>query len=277
MLHAPFRRLTLFLTERRSIARIAVFTVLLPAILITSSVFAQTDDDAPGDAVAIFDQAQDIHEKGDFEGAILLYKKALSIVPNFPEAEYQCGTAYLALRKADQAEAAFRKAIELRADWTLPMTSLGSLLVQKSQYSEAEKLLSKAIELEPQNFPAYAALTELRLKTKAPTAALKDLLAKLTESTAKARPPASVWSAKAALENALGDRQAAKRSLANALELDPQNIFALSELASIALDDGDVVKADEATAQLEKIDPALIRSGCSEPAFWLPAARPNRH
>ncbi len=110
MLQKPFRRLTLFLTERRSIARIAVFSVLLPAILVTSSVFAQTDDDAPGDAVAIFNQAQDVHEKGDLEGAILLYKKALSIVPNFPEAEYQCGTAYLALRKADQAEAAFRRA-----------------------------------------------------------------------------------------------------------------------------------------------------------------------
>ncbi len=137
------------------------------------------------------------------------------------------------------------------------MTSLGSLLVQKSQYSEAETLLGKAIELDGQNFPAYAALTELRLKTKAPTAALKDLLARLTDATAKARPPASVWSARAALENALGDRQAAKRSLANALELDPKNIYALSELASIALDDGDVVKADEATGQLEKIDPAL--------------------
>lgn len=257
MLHKPFRRLTLFLTEGRSIAGIAVFTVLFLTLFFGVSILAQTDDDAPGDAIAIFNQAQDVHEKGDLEGAILLYKKALSVVPNFPEAEYQCGIAYLALRKTDEAETAFRKALELRADWTLPMTSLGSLLVRKAQYSEAETLLSKAIDLDSQNFPAYAALAELRLTTKAPAASLKDLLARLTEATAKARPPASVWSAKAALENALGDRPAAKRSLANALALDPQNVYALSELASIALADGDTVKADEATAQLEKIDPAL--------------------
>lgn len=254
MLHKPFRRLTLFLTEGRSIGRIAVYAVLITGIFFSTNAAAQTDDDAPGDAVALFNLAQDVHEKGDLEGAIKLYKKALSVVPNFPEAEYQCGTAYLSLRRTDDAEKAFRRALELRPDWTLPMTSLGSLLVQKSQYTEAETLLGKAIELDGQNFPAYAALTELRLKTKAPTAALKDLLVRLTEATTKVRPPTSVWSAKAALENALGDRQAAKISLAKALALEPQNQYALVELASIALSDGDSDKANDAVSQLEKID-----------------------
>lgn len=257
MLQKPFRRLTLFLTEGRSFVRISVLAVLLPVLFLSASVFAQTDDDSPGDAVAIFNQAQDVHEKGDLEGAILLYKKALNIVPNFPEAAYQCGVAYLALRRTDEAEDSFRRALELRAEWTLPMTSLGSILIRKAQYTEAEALLSKAIDLDPQNFPAYAALAELRLTTKAPAASLKDLLMRLTEASAKVRPTASVWSAKAALENALGDRQAAKTSLSNALSLDPQNAYALAELASIALADGDAVKADEATAQLEKIDPKM--------------------
>ena len=96
-----------------------------------------------------------------------LYEKALEIIPEFPEAEYQRGNALLSLNKPDEAEKAFRHAIELRENWTLPMTSLGLLLVQKNEFEEAEKILTKTIQLSGINFLAYSALTDLRLKTKA--------------------------------------------------------------------------------------------------------------
>jgi tetratricopeptide (TPR) repeat protein len=59
-------------------------SILLP-------VHAQETDDPIQDAVAIFNQAQELHEKGDISGAIALYTKALKVFPDFPEAEYQCG------------------------------------------------------------------------------------------------------------------------------------------------------------------------------------------
>ena len=212
---------------------------------------AQGDEEAPN-AVALFNEAQDLHEKGDLAGAIILYDKALKIVPEFPEAEYQRGVAELSLGKTDEAEKSFRRAIELRPDWTLAMASLGSLLVGREKFIEADGLLQKVIELEPQNPAALTALTELKLRLNAPPVILQDLLSKLVALTAKANPTASLWAARAALEDALGKKALAKTSVANALAVDPNDRMALLQLADIALASADIVKANEIAARLEK-------------------------
>ena len=131
------------------------------------------ETDETGEAIALFNQGQDAHEKGDLKGAVEFYQKALKIIPEFPEAEYQIGAAYLALNQNADAEKSFRRAIELREDWSLPMASLGALLVQKDEFAEAEKILTKAVEIDEMNSPAFVALTDLRLKTKAAPEVLK--------------------------------------------------------------------------------------------------------
>lgn len=222
---------------------------------ILPSVSAQETDDPVQDAVAIFNQAQELHEKGDIAGAIVLYRKALKVFPDFPEAEYQCGSAQLSLGQTANAEKAFRRAVELRPDWTLPLTSLGSLLLSGGDLTAAEKVLAKALEIDDQSFPALAAMAELKLRSNAPAAVLNELLGKIIVQTGKAKPTASLWTARAALENALGRQQSAKSSLTNALALDPRNRFALSELTKIALAEGDTVKASETVSVLERIEP----------------------
>lgn len=233
---------------RRSLgaALLAGFSLLF---LNTSSV-AQGDDEQP-DAVAIFNKAQDLHEKGDLAGAIKLYDKAIKAEPAFPEAEYQRGIAELALGNSGEAEKSFRRAVELRADWTLAMAGLGSLLVQEDQPAEAGRLLSKVIELEPQHPTALAALTELRIKAKAAPNVLQELLTKVTALTTKANPTVDLWTARAALENALGQRNTAKTSLSNALSIDPKNRAALFLRADIAIFDGDIARAKDILARLD--------------------------
>lgn len=222
------------------------------AFLLPSFAAAQENGNVP-DPVAVFNSAQDLHEKGDLAGAIDLYKKALQIEPDFPESEYQCGIAHLALNQYAEAETAFRKAVELRPEWTLAMTSLGSLLVQHGKLAEAERLLSKVLELEPQNAPALAAIADLRIKTKASPAVLNDLLAKITILTLKANPTVSLWTARAALETELGKRDAARASLVNALKIDPKDRNALFQMADVALTEGDVVKAKEVVKILRSV------------------------
>ena len=201
------------------------------------------DEDNSGEAVALFNQGQDAHEKGDLVAALKFYDEALKIIPEFPEAEYQRGTAFLSLKKYDEAEKAFRHALAIREEWTLPMAQLGSLLVSKNQFNEAEKLLVKAAESDEQNFLAFSALTELRLKTKASPEVLRELLGKIQNLTSKANPTASVWAARAALESNLGDKKAAKQSLNRALSIEPENSFALSEKIEIALSESDFKSA----------------------------------
>jgi len=242
--------------SRHKTIRFSIAAALFCAILLAFSSFAsaQTDDDSP-DLVAIFNSAQDLHEKNDLAGALELYKKALKLEPNFPEAEYQCGIAYLALNQNTDAERSFRKAVELRDEWTLAMTSLGSLLVQTGQFDEAGRILTKTLELEPQNSAALSAITDLRLKTKASPAVLSELLIKVINLTSKANPTASIWTARAALETALGKNKDARMSTANALRIDPKNRNALLQTAELALEDGDIVKAKETARSLETLSP----------------------
>ena len=136
------------------------------------------------------------------------------------------------------------------------MAGLGAVLVRRNNFVEAEKYLTRAIEIDELNFPAYAAITELRLKTKASGDVLNTLLTKLRNLTAKANPTASVWASRAALENALGDRKTALLSAARALELDPKYQYALSTSADIALLEHDPASADAFVKRLETLAPA---------------------
>lgn len=237
-LRSVFRRLAF-------LALVVGMSLMMPPAI----ALAQAADDTP-DAVAIFNQAQDLHEKGDLAGAITLYEKALKSLAEFPEAEYQRGSAYLILGNTAEAEKAFRRAVELRADWTLALAALGSLLVHKDELTEAEKALKKVVEIEPNNPLALAGLADLRIRTNAAPDVLQGLLVKLVVLTAKANPPATLWTARAALENALGKRGPAKQSLESALAIDPKNRTALLLLADLALADGDIVRANQIAARL---------------------------
>ena len=216
----------------------------------------QEDDmDPSAEAIQLFNKGQDAHEKGDLKVAIENYEKAIKLIPEFPEAELQRGSAYQTLGKLAEAETAFRRAVELRDDWSLGLSYLGSLLVRKGKFSEAEKNLSKAIELDELSFPAYVAMTELRLKTRASSQILNELLDRLRVLTAKANPTASIWAARAAIENALADIKTAKISVARALELEPRNQLALSESASLAIVSDDPAAADGFVRRLELLAP----------------------
>jgi protein O-GlcNAc transferase len=213
------------------------FLYLFFIVCFISSAVAQEDP------IALFNQGQDAQEKGDNEAAIKLYDQALKLVPEFPEAEYQKATAYFSLKKLVEAEKSFRKAIELRPDWTLPMANLGALLVRKNSFAEADKILTQAISIDDSNSIAYIALAELRIKTKSTPAILKALLVKISALTSKQRPTAAVWASRGSLERALDDSASAKISLRKALEIEPLNQSALADSVEISLAESDYTRA----------------------------------
>lgn len=245
---------------------IAFMPVVIALAASTATIRAQSEPGDNDDPVAVFNAGQEQHEKGNLVEAIKLYEKAISIVTDFPEAEYQRGAAFLSLGRTDEAERAFRRALDLRPEWTLAMTSLGSLLVQKTP-TEAEPLLEKVVKAEPQNSLAMAALIELRLYAKAPKTVLYDLLAKVTAlTTGKANPTAALWTARAALESALGLMKDARASLANALVIDTGNRTVLLQAAEVALADGDPVRAK---ALVDRLRPL---AGTADQVKYLEAA-----
>jgi tetratricopeptide (TPR) repeat protein len=243
---------------RLSSLRVGLPFAFLYALIFCAPIdnFGQDDHEDPSaEAVVLFNKGQDAHEKGELRVALENYEKALNIIPDFPEAELQRGNAYQSLGRLDEAESAFRRALELRGDWSMAMANLGSVLVRAGKFAEAETCLTKAIESEDLNFPAYAAMAELRLKTKAPPPVLQTLLGRIRVLTAKANPTVSLWASQAALESALGDRKAAKSSAGRALSIEPKNQSALATSADTALSEGDPATAEIYIKRLEIVAP----------------------
>ena len=256
----------------RTFGRYFAFTafLLLAMASMSISVPAQTeDDDDPIDAIAVFEEAQTIHEKGDLTGAIKLYNKAIEAMGDFPEAEYQKGIAYIALNDLPKAEESFRSAIKDRPEWSLGLAMLGDVLVRKYSFAidrkdkealniaaEATELLNTSIKTDENNFPAYTALTDLDLRSGATEKQLTVLLAKIRSITdGKMKVPATIWTARAALEERVGERSAARTSLKRALQVDATYKNAVKLAAELALSDFDVEQATAYTDSLERLAP----------------------
>ena len=235
---------------------IAGVVALLLSFACVLDAAAQGDPPTTEDAIELFNNGQDEHAKGNFAKAIELYEKALTMVPEFAEAAYQSGNAYLSLSKQTEAEKAFRRAVEIRGEWTLALAALGTVLERRGEYKEAERLLNKAITLDDMCLPAYTGLVEMRLRTQAGPSVLRPLLEKIRVFSSKAVVPAVVFSTQASLENALGDVLSAKKSIARAVSLDPNNKAAYYVKAEIALKEKDLVLAEETVKTIEKLDPA---------------------
>lgn len=233
-------------------AIVSAIAVMFAAATFAASVYCQDSSDTDR-AIAIFNRGQDAHEKGDLATAISLYKEALELIEEFPEAEYQLAVAYRQSGDRTLAERSFRRAIEFRDSWSLAYAGLGSLLLDKGEYEEARSVLTKAIELDEQNIPAIAAFAELLIRINASKEKLRSHLDVVSTFASKARPPVSIWIARGLLQTALGEK--AEASFNRALELDPNNITALRELSLIELSRNDVVSASAYLRKLESLGP----------------------
>ncbi|MCA1555775.1 MAG: tetratricopeptide repeat protein, partial [Acidobacteria bacterium] len=224
------------------LARGLGWTLLLFVCAVTS-LHAQTPEDDERDEgedpAIIFNRAQDAHAKGDLARAIELYTEAIKVRPEFPEAEYQKSIAHLSLKQTADAEKSLRRAIKLRAGWSLPQIALGLLLVNAGNDAGAEPFLRRAIELDAKDTSALAALASLRQRAGAKEEALKFIV----RATAQANATSDMWVTRAAIERAAGDKTAAAASIARALELDPNSAAATEERIELVADAGDYERA----------------------------------
>ena len=221
---------------------------------VTSVAFAQNEDafgDTGADPVKLFEQAQNAHARGDLAKALELYDEAIKVRPEFPEAEFQRANVLVSLNKQADAEAGFRRAIELRKDWSLPYSALGALLAGLNRDKEAEPPLRHALKLEPNNNGALRMLANVRLR--AGDAKEAASLARRATEHADATP--ATWLLRALAERASGDNVSALTSLDHILKLEPQHLGALTERAEIHLKNG---ANDLAIQDLVRAEP-LIR------------------
>ena len=195
-------------------------------------VSAQTEEtfgDDATDPVRLFERGQSAHARGELEKALGFYEQALKVRPEFPEAQFQRGSALASLGRLAEAEAAFRLRNLYKKNWSLPYSALGTLLMRQSRDKEAEQFFRQALTIDKKDAVALRMLSELRLRA----GDTKEALDLAKRATANAEAPVSAWVGSRNRQRANGDKAAAKTTLDHVLADEPQNVAALIERADL--------------------------------------------
>ena len=211
----------------------AACLVLLAVCAIVSAQTVETFGDDATDPVRLFERGQSAHARGELEKAIGFYEQALKVRPEFPEAEFQRGSALASLGRLPEAEAALRLAISYKKNWSLPYSALGVVLMRQSRDKDAEPFFRQALAVDNKDPVALRMLSELRLRA----GDSKEGLDLAKRATANAEAPNSAWVTLAIAERANGDKTAARTALDHVLADEQQNVAALMERADLFKDE----------------------------------------
>lgn len=112
-------------------------------------------------------KARDAFNKGirrlnvqDWTGGVPEFQRAIKSFPAFYEAYDMLGTAELAMQSWEDAEAAFRKSIDLSLGrYAPPHFGLGLILcIHRKQFADAEALIREGLDLDPADATGHLAL-----------------------------------------------------------------------------------------------------------------------
>ncbi|WP_136524499.1 tetratricopeptide repeat protein [Geomonas ferrireducens] len=106
----------------------------------------------------IFREANRLRGAGDPDGAVRVYRALLVRCPDLAEAHNNLGLALLDQGMDAEAEASFRRALELNPGLADACNNLGTLLVSRGAHVAAVPLFRRALALNPGYLPAYANL-----------------------------------------------------------------------------------------------------------------------
>jgi len=105
-------------------------------------------------ARAITAQADEAFKRGEFEKADKLYRESLAIFPNQTGAWNNLGNALMAQKNYVDAQAAFRRAIDLEPGRPEPYTSLGRLWLEAKYAQDSIEHFDKALAIDGRWLPA---------------------------------------------------------------------------------------------------------------------------
>ena len=203
------------------------------------------------------EEAEAALQKQDYATAETLLKKAISANPAIYRAWFDLGFVYTQTQRPDDAIAAYRNSIALKADVFEANLNLGILLARQGNKDEATQYLAAATKLKPtahENEGLARAWLSLGLVVEAsdPQKALADYAtaAKLTPKDPEPHLSAgAVLESQGKLDDAVGEYRAA-------LALDPESADAITGLANVYSKQKKLPEAEALLRQLLQLEPA---------------------
>ena len=103
-----------------------------------------------------------LYDRDDSRGSVSHFQKVLSDAPEFYEAHFHIGVAYMKQNLDAQAEASLRRSIDLsQGEYAEPHFVLGSLLSSRNDLSGAEVLLRRGLELDANSWQGHYELARV--------------------------------------------------------------------------------------------------------------------
>jgi tetratricopeptide (TPR) repeat protein len=91
-----------------------------------------------------------LYQANDAAGGLADFRQAISVAPGYYEAHYQAAMAYLTLGKGEEAEKSLRKSVEVSGDkYGEADVGLGTVMLDRGSFSDAEKIIRRGIQLNP--------------------------------------------------------------------------------------------------------------------------------
>ncbi|HET7853858.1 MAG TPA: tetratricopeptide repeat protein [Candidatus Methylomirabilis sp.] len=131
------------------------------------------DTSPVGRSSSDLDAISKIYKQGDPKSAIEKLNEYLKSKPNDDMAWTILGNAYLDLDQQENAEAAYKKALEINSNGFQAITSMGILRRKQGKYDEALAYYEKALAINPKYAQAYSSMTVIALKQEKDAKALE--------------------------------------------------------------------------------------------------------
>lgn len=262
------------MAPKKNISRVLV-SLLVAAVIAT--VFTSCDRKSKEE---LLNEGQKYSQKGNYRGAVVLYKNALEKDPNYTEARFNLADAYLQIGKYESAEKEFNKVLrQLPNDTRVPLklaelylrtdrkekviTSLDSYLKEhpdnaeahdllgrayalKKDFVKAKDLFRKAIALDAEKVLPYLHLAQLYIQLKENILA-REILEGLISRNVKNIP---AYYLLARMETSLGNREKALTIYQSLLTIDSKAVKAVYLAGILMVDLEKITEAEEMAADL---------------------------
>lgn len=105
-----------------------------------------------------YEDGMDYMQANDFDNAILKFRKAIEIDPNFAFAWDNLGVSYRRTNQYEEAIEAYKKSLEINPEGRMPLINIAVTYNLKKEYEEAIKHYNKFISVYPKDPEGYYGL-----------------------------------------------------------------------------------------------------------------------
>lgn len=188
---------------------------------------------------------------GQFDKAEAEFRAALSLDPNYAEAQNNFGRFLIERGRFDEAIALLRRVLTLAPGMTRAMTHLGIALARENRDGEAARFLRQALSLSESDREAHFELARLLIAEDRP----KDALTHLDRAAALGLPASEIRPPRIEALRLLNRSDQAIAELQTALTAAPKDPDLLAQLAILYQGTGDFETAHKTFEDALKMDP----------------------